>query len=102
MRRRPIGRGRYHMYIMGSLSGTLYIGFTADLHRRVWEHKQELIAGFTKKYSVDRLLYFECFFRPLTGIAREKQVKGWTRKRKIALIESVNPSWKDLAADWYG
>ena len=89
------------MYILASLSGTLYVGFTVDLHQRVWQHKQKLIPGFTKQHDIDRLLYFEIYYHPMRAIAREKRVKGWTRAKKIALIESVNPSWKDLAADWY-
>src|SRR4051812_24588735 len=90
-----------YVYILGSLSGTFYIGFTGRLEMRIIEHKEWLLEGFTKKYGVDRLLYYECWNDPLRGIAREKQLKGWSRKKKIALIECMNPEWKDLSKEWY-
>jgi len=93
--------GICYVYILGSLSGTLYIGFTGRLESRVIEHKEKLIEGFTSNYGVDRLLYYEFWHDPLRGIAREKQLKGWSRRKKIALIESMNPQWKDLARTWY-
>ncbi len=86
---------------MGSLSGTLYIGMTGNLHKRVFEHKFHRIEGFTDKYQVERLLYWESFDDVHRAIAREKQLKGWRRSKKIALIEFVNPHWLDLARDWY-
>ena len=97
----PTDRKKYCAYIMGSLSGTLYIGVTGNLHKRVFEHKFHCIAGFTSKYHVERLLYWESFDDVHRAIAREKQLKGWRRSKKIALIESVNPHWLDLAREWY-
>jgi len=91
----------YYVYILASLSGTLYIGITDKLERRMVEHKEGLIPGFTKQYSVHRLVYFESYSDVRNAIRREKQLKGWRREKKIALIESVNPSWKDLARAWY-
>ena len=81
---------------MTNLSRTLYTGVTNNLVRRVYEHKNKLIEGFTKKYNITRLLYFEVFNNIEDAIRREKQIKGWVRKKKIALIESINPEWKDL------
>ena len=92
---------RFYTYILGSLSGTLYIGMTNNLIRRTWQHKQHEIAGFTARHGVDRLLYFESFDDVRTAINREKQLKGWTRQKKIALIEARNPSWIDLSQEWY-
>jgi putative endonuclease len=89
------------MYIMGSLSGTLYIGMTGNLRKRVFEHKFHCIEGFTDKYQVERLLYRESFDEVHKAISREKQLKGWRRSKKIALIESVNPHWLDLAHEWF-
>ena len=86
----------YWVYILGSRSRVLYVGVTNDLTRRVNEHKQGLIAGFTQKYRVTRLVYFEQFGDIRDAIAREKQVKGWARARKVKLIEAGNPTWEDL------
>jgi putative endonuclease len=91
----------YYVYMMTNHSGTLYIGVTNDLRRRVWEHKQQLIEGFTKRYNIRRLVYYEETPDVTAAIAREKQIKGWLRKKKIALIESLNPGWKDLSERWY-
>ena len=85
---------------MSSLSGTLYVGMTNDLGRRVWQHKEKEIDGFTKRYNVDRLVYFEEFSNVRDAIAREKLVKKWRRSKKIELIESMNPKWQDLSEDW--
>lgn len=87
----------YYTYIMASRSRVLHAGVTNDLARRVNEHKQGLIAGFTSKYRVTRLVYFEEFADIRDAIAREKQIKGWRRSRKISLIESRNSTWEDLA-----
>jgi putative endonuclease len=84
------------MYIMASLSGVLYVGMTNNLFRRVQEHKDGEREGFTKDYRVRKLVYYEVFDRPRDAITREKEVKGWRRARKIALIESVNATWRDL------
>jgi putative endonuclease len=91
---------QYYVYIMSNRSGTLYTGVTNDLARRVYEHKNKLILGFTAKYNITKLVYFEATDDVRTAIAREKQIKGWMRVKKVALIESVNPSWDDLSADW--
>jgi putative endonuclease len=92
---------QYWVYIMGSLSGTLYTGMTNNLERRVYEHKHKLAEGFTSKYDVNRLVYYEDYGDAYAAIEREKQIKGWTRKKKLALIESMNPRWEDLNEDWY-
>jgi putative endonuclease len=97
----PHERKTYCVYIMGSLSGTLYIGMTGNLHKRVFEHKFHRIDGFTDRYDVERLLYWESFGEVARAINREKQLKGWRRSKKIVLIESLNPHWLDLARDWY-
>ncbi len=87
----------YYVYIMASKkNGTLYIGMTNDLIKRVYEHKNELAEGFTSKYSVHHLVYFEVFGEVGEAIAREKRVKKWNRKWKINLIEKENLQWKDL------
>jgi putative endonuclease len=93
-------KGIYFVHLLASRSRALYVGVTNDLERRVFEHKHKLVRGFTAKYDVDRLLYFESTSNVLAAIAREKEIKGWRRSRKIALIESVNPSWQDLSSDW--
>jgi putative endonuclease len=85
---------------MASRSGTLYVGVTSNLAARVYQHKHGLTPGFTSKYRVTRLVYFEDTGEAADAIAREKQIKGWLRKRKIALVESVNPNWRDLSMDW--
>ena len=77
----------------------LYTGVTNSLHRRVWEHKQKQVRGFTKQYNCEYLVYFETYNDITQAIAREKQIKGWTRSKKNALIATLNPEWKDLAAD---
>ncbi len=92
---------RYSIYILGSLSGTLYIGITSNLIFRVRQHKDHTFRGFTAKYDVDRLLYYETYGEVSGAIAREKQLKGWKREKKIALIERNNPQWMDLSRAWY-
>ena len=87
---------QYWAYIMSSLSGTLYIGVTSDLELRVWQHKTGVFEGFSKKYSCTRLVYREEFDSVFKAISREKQLKGWRRSKKIALIERQNPRWEDL------
>ena len=84
------------VYIMSSHSRCLYVGVTSDLHGRVWEHKSGVHEGFSKKYKVHFLVYQEFFDDIESAIAREKQLKGWTRAKKIALIEKINPGWEDL------
>ena len=90
----------YYVYIMTDRSRTLYAGVTNDLRRRVHEHKHKLVPGFTQKYNITLLTYYETTRDVRSPIEREKQIKGWLRSRKIALIESVNPEWRDLSADW--
>ena len=91
----------YYVYIMASKSGTLYVGITSDIRKRVYEHKSHLVPGFTDKYEVDRLLYFEVIGDSISAIEREKQIKKWRRQKKVALIDTANPEWKDLSQDWY-
>jgi putative endonuclease len=86
----------YYVYILSSTNGVLYVGMTNDLVRRVSQHKQREIPGFSKRYNVDRLVYFEHTHHVDAAIAREKQIKGWVRQKKVALIESRNPRWVDL------
>jgi len=90
----------YFVYIMANKTHRLYIGVTNDLQRRVGEHKQGLVPGFTSRYNITRLVYFETFEDIHAAIAREKKLKGWLRAKKIALIESVNPAWDDLSEQW--
>jgi putative endonuclease len=86
---------------MSSNSRTLYTGVTNNLERRVYEHKQKLTPGFTSKYNIASLVYFETTEDIHSAIAREKQIKGWLRGKKVALIESANPEWRDLSIGWY-
>ena len=92
---------QYYVYIITNKSRTLYTGITNNLERRVYEHKNKLIEGFTKKYNITKLVYYEISNDVEAAIAREKQIKGWLRRKKIALIESVNPQWKDLSKGWF-
>jgi putative endonuclease len=87
----------YFVYILASVKRTLYIGVTNDLRRRVYEHKTGAIPGFTARYKVNRLVYFEPAEEAIAAIAREKQLKGWLRQRKLDLIEAANPEWEDLS-----
>ena len=93
--------GSYFVYIMASRSRTLYIGVTGDLLKRVFQHKWKEHEGFTSRYNCDRLIWFERHKEVQRAIDGEKELKGWKRARKIALIESVNPTWSDLSRDWY-
>lgn len=87
----------YYVYLLASgKHGTLYLGVTNDLLRRVYEHKEKLLSGFTARYGVDRLVRFQTYDDPATAIAREKEIKKWRRDWKIALIERDNPDWRDL------
>lgn len=91
---------QYFVYIVCSRSGTLYIGMTNTIYRRALEHKRGEIEGFASKYGCDRLVYYESFDHVHKAIGREKQLKGWARAKKIALIESKNPRWEDFAEKW--
>ncbi|HKU19943.1 MAG TPA: GIY-YIG nuclease family protein [Terriglobales bacterium] len=91
----------YYVYILTNRSKTLYTGVTSKLEQRVWQHKQHVFPGFTASYKIDRLVYFERYSSIHSAIAREKRIKGYTRLKKIALIISQNPTWKDLSEGWY-
>lgn len=91
----------YFTYIVASRSLTLYIGVTGNLKKRVFEHKRKLHEGFSATYNCDRLVWFERFVEVGNAIAREKQLKGWRRAKKIALIAATNPTWIDLSESWY-
>jgi putative endonuclease len=93
-------RNVYHVYILASASRVLYTGITNDLQRRVFEHQSMRVPGFTQKYHVTQLMYSEAFRDVRDAIAREKQIKAWTRAKRIALIERLNPHWRDLSANW--
>ena len=90
----------YYVYIMTNRSKTLYIGVTGDIMRRMREHKAHVNAGFTTRYKIDRLVYYERFANPTSAIRRETELKGWLRIRKVKLIVSKNPTWRDLSEDW--
>ena len=92
----------YFVYIMASQRGTLYTGVTSDLERRVHEHRTKLTGGFTGRYNVSKLMYYESTNDVAAAITREKQVKAWRRSKKVGLIESMNPYWTDLAEEWLG
>lgn len=91
----------YYIYIMTNHSGTLYTGVTNDLERRVFQHKHKTLKGFTRKYNITRLVYYEHTHDVASALFREKQIKGWVREKKIKLIESENPEWNDLSENWY-
>jgi putative endonuclease len=92
---------RYLVYFLASRSRTLYIGVTNNLERRILEHGTKIIPGFTNKYNICRLVYFEVFSDIRQAIQREKQPKGWKRCKKISLVESLNPTWEDLSMKWF-
>ena len=93
----------YYVYILTNKSNYVtYIGVTNDLEKRLYQHKNDIIEGFTKKYRVHKLVYFESSTDIRAAIAREKQLKGWSRAKKIALVNTMNPSWRDLAEDIHG
>ena len=91
----------YYVYIITNRPKTLYVGVTSDLKKRIYQHKNKLIAGFTQKYNLTMLVHFETTTDIHEAIKREKQIKGWLRAKKIALIESNNPEWRDLAETWF-
>jgi len=92
---------QYYVYILTNRSGTLYVGLTNNIIRRVHQHKNKLVKGFTEKYNIDKLVYYETFSDVTSAIAREKTIKGCLRRKKIELIETSNPKWIDLSNDWY-
>ena len=91
-----MGDKLYFVYIMASHTKTLYVGVTSDLRKRYYQHRHEITEGFTGRYQVKKLVYYEVGSSPMGAIAREKQLKGWRRAQKVALVESVNPEWEDL------
>jgi len=92
---------QYFVYVMASVSRTLYVGMTNNLERPVFEHKGKETPGFTRHYNVTRLVCIEAYGDPRSAIAREKQIKGWRRSTKIELIEAENPEWADLSDGWF-
>ena len=90
----------YFVYILASVGRVLYVGVTNDLQRRVYEHKHKLVPGHTAKYNISRLVYFETTANVNAAIAREKQIKGWSRAKRVALVETSNPKWADLSEEW--
>ena len=93
---------QYYVYIMTNDTDTVtYTGVTNDLYRRVYEHKNKLVEGFTKRYNINKLVYFEMCEDIESVIMREKQIKGWTRKAKVALINTMNPEWIDLSDEFF-
>jgi putative endonuclease len=93
---------QFFVYIMTNAPkpAVMHTGVTGDLTRRAWQHKNKVIPGFTSRYNLTSLVYYECSFCPNAAIAREKEIKGWRRSKKIKLVESMNPRWEDLAKDW--
>jgi putative endonuclease len=90
-----------YVYILASASCVLYTGITSDLRKRVYQHKHGLIPGFTARYRVNRLVYYESTDHIRAAVERERQIKGWRREKKVRLIENMTPGWVDLAVDWY-
>jgi len=89
---------QYTVYLMTNPHNTvIYTGVTSDLHKRIWQHKEKTMKGFTAKYNVNKLVYYEAFDDPVNAIVREKQIKAGSRENKVRLIESINPEWKDLS-----
>ena len=93
--------GQYYVYVLTNWNDrVMYIGVTNDLQRRLYEHREELVDGFTKNYHVHKLVYFETSTDVKAAIEREKQLKGWRREKKNGLVERLNPTWRDLSEDW--
>ena len=92
----------YCVYILANQSGMLYTGVTGDLARRVVEHKQKMLPGHTRRYNIRRLVYWEEFGEVREALEREKQIKRWRRGKKVALVEGVNPGWRDSGEEWEG
>jgi putative endonuclease len=91
----------YYVYILGNGKGTLYVGMTSDLERRMHEHKTKAVRGFTSKYNLNQLLFFEEFSDVYQALDQENRIKGWLRKKKLELVRSINPKFEDLSKDWF-
>jgi len=89
------------IYILANRSRTLYVGVTNNLQRRIYEHREGLVPGFATRFNIKRLVHFEAFPTMLDAIAREKQLKGWRREKKVTLIATMNPHWRDIGEDWH-
>ena len=96
-----MNQGRFFVYILASRSRVLYTGVTRDLLRRVYQHRNGEVPGFSRRYQVNRLVYFEETSSATSAFERERQIKGWSREKKLRLIESANAGWLDLAVDWF-
>ncbi len=96
-----MGPRDYYVYLLTNRSGTLYTGVTNDIQRRMYEHKNKLVEGFTKRYNIDMLVYYEATSDIREALSREKQIKAWRRSKRVALIESTNPQWRDLSGGWF-
>ena len=93
----PFNKKQYYIYIVTNKTNTvLYTGVASNLKKRIWEHKEKIVKGFTEKYNINKLIYFEIFNDPENAILREKQIKAGSRNKKIKLIKEINPEWKDL------
>jgi putative endonuclease len=90
---------KYYVYLLSNRTFTLYVGVTSDLERRMLEHKQKLVKGFTSRYNIDKLLWYQDFDDAMQAIEAEKRIKGWRRSKKLALVNEMNPEWKDLAGE---
>jgi putative endonuclease len=90
----------YYVYIVASRTRRLYVGMTNDLARRVWEHKTKAVEGFTSRYNIDRLVWYDVTDQAIDAVSREREIKAWRCEKKIELIEAENPAWIDLAQDW--
>jgi putative endonuclease len=98
---RMISDRRYCVYILSSTSRALYTGSTSNLLRRMYQHRHGLIPGFTRRYGITRLVYYDCTPNAAAAVARERELKSWTREKKLRLIETANAGWLDLAANWF-
>jgi putative endonuclease len=92
---------RFYVYLLASRTRVLYTGITNNLERRLMEHKEKNMPGFTQRYNTTRLVYYEEYSSAREAIRREKEIKGWKRAKKVALIESMNPAWQDLSDAWF-
>jgi putative endonuclease len=92
---------RYYVYILASASRVLYVGMTSELRNRVWQHRNKRFEGFSAKYNCYRLVYYEEFQNVQSAIGRERQLKRWSRAKKVTLIESINRDWNDMAEEWF-